>query len=56
MPDGTFEKIPKHNEIYISHALVSYLDSSEKSPFHGFVKMLGKGSGYVSQAFLWKLC
>lgn len=51
MPDGAFEKIPKHNEIYISHALVSYLDSSLKSPFHGFVKMLGKGSGYVSQAF-----
>lgn len=52
LPDGEFEKIPKHNEIYIAHALVNYLDSSEKSVFHGFVKMLGKGTGYVSQAFL----
>lgn len=51
VPDGNYDRIPKHNEIYIAHALVSYLDSNPKSVFHGFVKMLGKGGGYISQAF-----
>lgn len=52
LPEGDFERIPRQNEIYIAHKLVSYLDSNEKSPFHGFVKMLGTGKGFVSQAFL----
>ena len=52
LPDGDFERIPRQNEIYIAHRLISYLDSNKNSPFHGFVKMLGTGRGYVSQAFL----
>lgn len=52
LPEGDFERIPRQNEIYIAHKLVSYLDSNTKSPFHSFVKMLGTGRGYVSQAFL----
>lgn len=52
LPEGDFERIPRQNEIYIAHKLVSYLDSNPKSPFHGFVKMLGTGTGFVSQAFL----
>lgn len=52
LPDNNYITIPKQNEIYIAHQLVKHLDSSEKSPFNGFVRMLGKGEGFISQAFL----
>jgi DGQHR domain-containing protein len=41
----------KDGAIYISHELVKYLNNSEKSPIKGFVKMLGTGEGFLSQAF-----
>ena len=44
--------IPYQNEIYLAHELVVFLDNNSASVFQGFVKMLGKGAGYVSQAFL----
>ena len=44
--------IPKQNEIYLAHELVVFLDTELFSVFRGFVKMLGKGAGYVSQSFL----
>ena len=44
--------IPLQNEIFFAHSLVSYLNKNEKSPLYGFVKMLGKGYGFVSQAFM----
>ncbi len=44
--------IPKQNEIYFAHSLVGFLNSSDKSVLKGYIKMLGTGSGYVSQAFL----
>lgn len=44
--------IPQQNEIYLAHELVVFLENDSSSVFHGFIKMLGKGSGYVSQAFL----
>lgn len=44
--------IPKQNEIYLAHELVALLENDSSSAFNGFVKMLGKGSGYVSQSFL----
>lgn len=44
--------IPKQNEIYLAHELVVFLENDKSSAFKGFVKMLGKGSGYVSQSFL----
>ena len=44
--------IPHQNEIYLAHELVVFLEKDSSSAFNGFVKMLGKGSGYVSQSFL----
>lgn len=44
--------IPKQNEIYLAHELVVFLDTKSFSVFRGFVKMLGRGAGYVSQSFL----
>lgn len=44
--------IPRQNEIYLAHELVVFLENDSSSAFNGFVKMLGKGFGYVSQAFL----
>ena len=44
--------IPYQNEIYLAHELVVFLENNSASVFQGFIKMLGKGSGYVSQAFL----
>lgn len=52
LPNNNYITIPKQNEIYIAHQLVKHLDSSENSPFKGFVRMLGKGQGFISQAFL----
>lgn len=43
--------VPRQNEIYISHQLVKFLAKDEKSPLNGFIKMLGVGRGFVSQAF-----
>lgn len=44
--------IPRQNEIYLAHELVVLLENDTSSAFNGFVKMLGRGSGYVSQSFL----
>ena len=44
--------IPRQNEIYLAHELVVFLENDSSSAFNGFVKMLGKGAGYVSQAFI----
>ncbi len=44
--------VPRQNEIYFAHSLVGFLNSNEKSVLRGYIKMLGTGSGYVSQAFL----
>jgi len=44
--------IPRQNEIFLAHTLVAFLNNNEKSSLRGFVKMLGSGHGYVSQAFL----
>lgn len=52
LPDNNSITIPKQNEIYVAHQLVKHLDSSAKSPFKGFIRMLGKGQGFISQAFL----
>lgn len=44
--------IPYQNEIYLAHELVVFLENDTSSVFKGFVKMLGRGYGFVSQAFL----
>lgn len=51
-PDKDGESISKQNEIYLAHRLVKFLNESPASPLKSMVKMLGKGKGYVSQAFL----
>lgn len=40
------------SRIFLAHDLVKYLNTSEKSPLKGFIKMLGTGQGYFSQAML----
>lgn len=40
------------NYIYIAHQLVKVLNSHPNSPLKGFIKMLGTGSGFISQAFV----
>ena len=40
------------NYIYIAHQLVKVLNSHPLSPLKGFIKMLGTGSGFISQAFI----
>lgn len=40
----------KKNCIYIAHNLVKFLNTNEKSPFRGFIRMLGNGNGVISQA------
>ena len=52
IPLDDSNNIPYQNEIYLAHELVVFLENSSFSVFHGFVKMLGKGAGYVSQAFI----
>lgn len=52
LPPGENCILPKQNEIYIAHQLVEHLNSGTTSPFKGFVKMLGTGKGFISQAFL----
>lgn len=46
MTDGRTTKV------YLAHDLTKYLNNSEKSPLKGFIKMLGAGSGFFSQAML----
>lgn len=40
------------NYIYIAHQLAKILNSHPNSPLKGFIKMLGTGSGFISQAFV----
>jgi len=40
----------KRNCIFIAHSLTKFVNSNEKSPLRGFVKMLGNGRGLFSQA------
>lgn len=40
------------SEIKLLHEFVRILNENNKSPFYNKIKMLGKGKGYVSQAFL----
>lgn len=48
-----FGSLPgKRSKLQLSHYLVKYLNTTEKSPFYMLVKMLGTGDGIVSQAFL----
>jgi len=42
----------EYNEITLSHSIVKYLNYTKSSPFFRLVKMLGTGSGVISQAFL----
>ncbi|MDF1695434.1 MAG: DGQHR domain-containing protein, partial [Saprospiraceae bacterium] len=42
---------PDKNEIYLAHMLAMHLNTSTKSPLKLFIKMLGKGDGFFSQAF-----
>ena len=40
------------NYIYIAHQLVKVLNSHPNSPLKGCIKMLGVGTGFISQAFI----
>ncbi|MCB0703257.1 MAG: DGQHR domain-containing protein [Ignavibacteriae bacterium] len=40
----------RKNQIYLAHDLAKYLNHSDKSPLKGFIKMLGTGNGFFSQA------
>ncbi len=42
----------KRNYLYITHQLVMVLNTHDLSPLKGFVKMLGNGNGFISQAFI----
>jgi DGQHR domain-containing protein len=42
---------PNKNDIFLSHMLAMHLNNSEDSVLKGFIKMLGSGKGYFSQAF-----
>ncbi len=42
---------PDRNDIFLSHMLAKHLNTNDKSVIKGFIKMLGTGSGYFSQAF-----
>jgi len=42
----------EYNEYTLSHSIVKHLNYEEISPFFGLIKMLGTGSGVISQAFL----
>lgn len=42
----------KRNYLYITHQLVKVLNAHDLSPLKGFVKMLGSGNGFISQAFI----
>lgn len=40
------------NAIFIAHAIVEHLNKDEESPLYQDIKMLGRGKGVISQAFL----
>lgn len=42
----------KRNKIYVAHTMTRVLNEHKESPFYHHIKMLGTGSGYISQAFL----
>lgn len=42
----------ERNKIYLAHQVVLSLNDNPDSPFYQRIKMLGTGSGYVSQAFV----
>ena len=46
------EKGQKYNELYLAHKLVVSLNSMSISPLRGYIKILGNGKGFVSQAFM----
>lgn len=45
------EKDQKRNKIYVAHMMTKELNENIESPFFHHIKMLGTGSGYISQAF-----
>lgn len=47
---GSFPN-PDKNDIFLAHMLAMHLNNSPKSVINGFIKMLGSGKGYFSQAF-----
>ncbi|GAB3720595.1 DGQHR domain-containing protein [Flavobacterium koreense] len=42
---------PNKNDIFLAHMLTMHLNNNDKSVIKGFIKMLGSGKGYFSQAF-----
>lgn len=44
--------INKNSEIVIAHSIVKYMNDKDTSVLNGYIKMLGTGKGFVSQAFL----
>lgn len=42
---------PNKNDIFLAHMLAMHLNNNENSVIKGFIKMLGAGKGYFSQAF-----
>lgn len=42
---------PNKNDIFLSHMLAMHLNNNKDSVLKGFIKMLGSGKGYFSQAF-----
>jgi DGQHR domain-containing protein len=42
---------PDKNDIFLAHMLAMHLNNNSDSPIKGFIKMLGRGKGYFSQAF-----
>lgn len=49
-----FGSVPdiERNEIKLAHDLALHLNNNDKSPIKGMIKMLGKGYGLFSQAFI----
>lgn len=45
-------QINKNSDIVIAHSIVKYLNDKDTSVLNGYIKMLGTGKGFVSQAFL----
>lgn len=42
----------KQNAIYLAHSLVEHLNNTQNSPLFKQIRMLGNGTGKISQAFL----
>lgn len=47
---GSFPN-PDKNDIFLAHMLAMHLNNNTKSVINGYIKMLGSGKGYFSQAF-----